>query len=83
MSLAATTRMSAASLLLESLLAARALGLGVMLGSGGANVRNEADAGSDLIDSLNEGTILTVLDGPSYDSEGNAYYLGSTGSLAQ
>ena len=53
--------------------------VGVMLGSGGANVRNEADAESELLGSLNEGVVVTVLDGPSYDSEGNAYYLVDLG----
>ena len=53
--------------------------VGIMLGSGGANIRDEADAGSELLGALSEGEVLTVLDGPDYDSEGNAYYLVDLG----
>ena len=50
-----------------------------MLGSNGANIRDEADAGSELLGALSEGEIVTVIDGPNYDSEGNAYYLVDLG----
>ena len=53
--------------------------VGVMLGSNGANIRDEADAGSELLGALSEGEIVTVIDGPNYDSEGNAYYLVDLG----
>jgi murein DD-endopeptidase MepM/ murein hydrolase activator NlpD len=53
--------------------------LGVMLGSGGANVRNKARASSEKIGSLNEGAIVTVVDGPTYDSAGGAWYLVDLG----
>ena len=53
--------------------------LGVMLGSGGANVRKKADASSKRIGSLNEGAIVTVVDGPTYDSAGGAWYLVDLG----
>jgi murein DD-endopeptidase MepM/ murein hydrolase activator NlpD len=53
--------------------------LGVMLGSGGANIRNEASAKSKRLGSLNEGAIVTVVDGPTYDSAGGAWYLVDLG----
>jgi murein DD-endopeptidase MepM/ murein hydrolase activator NlpD len=53
--------------------------LGVMLGSGGANVRNKARASSEKIGTLNEGAIVSVVDGPTYDSKGRAWYLVDLG----
>ena len=53
--------------------------VGVMLGSGGANIRNEASAKSKRLGSLNEGAIVTIIDGPAYDSDGGAWYLVDLG----
>jgi murein DD-endopeptidase MepM/ murein hydrolase activator NlpD len=53
--------------------------VGVMLGSGGANIRNDPDAKSKRLGSLNEGAIVTIIDGPSYDSDGGAWYLVDLG----
>jgi murein DD-endopeptidase MepM/ murein hydrolase activator NlpD len=53
--------------------------VGVALGSGGANIRNEADAESKRLGSLNEGAIVTIVDGPAYDSDGGAWYLVDLG----
>lgn len=53
--------------------------VGVMLNSGGANIRNDADADSERLGALSEGEIVTVVDGPSYDSDGNAWYLVDLG----
>ena len=53
--------------------------LGVMIGSGGANVRNKARANSEKLGSLNEGAIVTVVDGPKYDKAGGAWYLVDLG----
>ena len=53
--------------------------LHVMLGSGGANLRDEPTAESEKLGTLSEGSIVTVLDGPNYDSQGGAWYLVDLG----
>jgi murein DD-endopeptidase MepM/ murein hydrolase activator NlpD len=53
--------------------------LGVMMGSGGANVRQKARVNSERLGSLNEGAIVTVVDGPKYDKGGGAWYLVTLG----
>ena len=53
--------------------------LGVSLGSGGANIRDEASAKGKKIGTLNEGAIVTVADGPIYDGNGGVWYLVDLG----
>ncbi|HRA48505.1 MAG TPA: peptidoglycan DD-metalloendopeptidase family protein, partial [Thermomicrobiales bacterium] len=47
----------------------------IALGSGGANIREEADAKSDKLETLNEGVVVEVVDGPTYDADGAPWYL--------
>ena len=47
----------------------------VAIGSGGANVREDADPSADVIATLNEGSVVAVVDGPSYDKAGDPWYL--------
>ena len=47
----------------------------VALGSGGANIRDDASADGELMGTISEGVVLSVIDGPSYDADGAPWYL--------
>lgn len=47
----------------------------IALGSGGANLREEASADADKMESLNEGVVVSVEGGPEYDADGAPWYL--------
>ncbi len=47
----------------------------VALGSGGANIRDDATADGELMGTISEGVVLSVIDGPSYDADGAPWYL--------
>lgn len=47
----------------------------IALGSGGANIRDDASADADLMGTISEGVVLSVIDGPSYDADGAPWYL--------
>jgi murein DD-endopeptidase MepM/ murein hydrolase activator NlpD len=47
----------------------------IELGSGGANIRDDATADGELMGTISEGVVLSVIDGPSYDADGAPWYL--------
>jgi len=47
----------------------------IAIGSGGANLREEAGAKADKMETLNEGVIVAVEAGPEYDADGAPWYL--------
>ena len=47
----------------------------IALGSGGANIRDDATADGELMGTISEGVVLSVIDGPSYDADGAPWYL--------
>ncbi len=48
---------------------------------GGLSLRMEPNTGSEQLMALKEGTTLTIVMGPEYDSAGNGWYLVTNGSI--
>ncbi len=48
---------------------------------GGLSLRMEASLSAERLQSVRDGTILTIVDGPYYDGSGNGWYLVRSGSI--